>query len=302
MGIEATGEAVRETDFKGLGKMRRGKVRDLYDLGETLLLVATDRVSAFDWVLPTPIPGKGKLLTGLSTWWFGVLKDVPNHLVTDDVARMPKKIQPFAQILAGRTMLVKKVSILPVECVVRGYLAGSGWDSYQKTREVCGVALPAGLEKGSRLPEPIFTPTTKAEKGHDEPMSLGEVERVVGKELAGRLQVASLSLYTRAHDIAAARGVLLADTKFEWGLAGSAKDLTLADEVLTPDSSRFWPAEDYRPGEEQPSFDKQFIRDFLLGTAWDRKSPPPPLPADIVDKTRQRYVEAYRRLVGKEPG
>lgn len=299
MQAERQADAIRETNFTTLGKVRRGKVRDLYDLGDALLLIATDRVSAFDWVLPTPIPGKGRMLTGISSAWFAALSDVPNHLITDDVARMPAAVQPYRKELAGRTMLVRKLSIVPVECVVRGYLAGSGWDSYTKTGEVCGVALPPGLQKGSRLPEPIFTPTTKEEKGHDLPMTYAEMEKAVGASWARRLKEASLSVYRRAHDMAEKKGILLADTKFEWGRAGD--DLILADEVLTPDSSRFWPVEDYRPGREQPSFDKQFIRDWLGATKWDKQSPPPPLPDEIVGKTVERYREAYRRLVGKEP-
>ncbi len=291
--------AVRETNFTALGKVRRGKVRDLYDLGDTLLLIATDRLSAFDWVLPTPIPGKGRMLTGISSHWFSALSDIPNHLITTDVPKMPASVQPFARDLEGRTMLVRKLTIVPVECVVRGYLAGSGWDSYRKEGHVCGVKLPAGLKKGDRLPEPVFTPTTKEEKGHDLPMTYAEMEKAVGRDIAARLKEASLSVYTRAHDMARKKGILLADTKFEWGRAGN--DLILADEVLTPDSSRFWPAEDYRPGQEQPSFDKQFVRDHLATTSWDKQSPPPPLPEEIVARTVERYREAYRRLVGREP-
>lgn len=291
--------AVFETNLLDLGPVRRGKVRDLYDLGDVLLLVATDRVSAFDWVIPTPIPGKGRLLTGLSCFWFDVFRDVPNHLVTADIARMPPNVRAHEATLSGRTMLARKLEILPVECVVRGYLVGSGWDAYRKTGAVCGIPLPAGLARGQKLPEPIFTPTTKENQGHDQPITYADMERTVGTAWARRLKEASLSLYMRAHDLAARKGILIADTKFEWGRSG--EDLILADEVLTPDSSRFWPAEDHHPGAEQPSFDKQFIRDFLSTTAWDKQSPPPALPPEIVEKTVARYREAYRRLVGRDP-
>jgi phosphoribosylaminoimidazole-succinocarboxamide synthase len=266
-------------------------------VGEHLLLAATDRISAYDWVLPSGIPGKGVLLTQLSVFWFEKVRSiVANHLITSDVSRMGKELQPYREQLEGRSMLVRKARMVPVECIVRGYLAGSGWQEYCEEGTVGGLPVPQGLRCGDRLPEPLFTPTTKAQEGHDEPISFEEVARQVGGDTAEILRRKSVEVYRQACRIAEPCGVLLADTKLEWGWVDG--ELVLADELLTPDSSRFWPSEDYRPGREQPSFDKQFVRDYLSSTGWDRNSPPPPLPAEIVERTAQRYREAYRRLVG----
>jgi len=276
----------------GLEHLAAGKVRDIYSGPDGLLLVvASDRISAYDHVLPTPIPDKGRVLTALSVWWFERLSDlVPHHLVSVDDPAIPAGWR-------GRAMLVRRLEMLPIECVARGYLAGSGLGSYRQTGAVCGVPLPAGLVDGSRLPEPVFTPTTKAPVGaHDEAMTLGEVEAVVGPERAAQLRELTLAVYRRAAGIAAARGILLADTKLEFGLDAEGV-LTLGDEVLTPDSSRWWPADRWQPGRAQPSYDKQFVRDWL-SAHWDRQGEPPPLPAEIVDQTRARYVEAYERITG----
>ena len=276
----------------GLEHLAAGKVRDIYSGPDGLLLVvASDRISAYDHVLPTPIPDKGRVLTALSVWWFERLSDlVPHHLVSVDDPAIPAGWR-------GRAMLVRRLEMLPIECVARGYLAGSGLGSYRQTGAVCGVPLPAGLVDGSRLPEPVFTPTTKAPVGaHDEAMTLGEVEAVVGPERAAQLRELTLAVYRRAAGIAAARGILLADTKLEFGHDAEGV-LTLGDEVLTPDSSRWWPADRWQPGRAQPSYDKQFVRDWL-SAHWDRQGEPPPLPAEIVDQTRARYVEAYERITG----
>lgn len=276
--------------------LRQGKVRDLYDLGDSLLLVASDRISAFDWVLPTPIPDKGRILTQLSAFWFERL-GVANHLLSLEVApyQVPEGVD--AEWLRGRSMVVRKCEVVPIECVARGYLAGSGTKEYRASGTVCGVPLPDGLVDGSKLPQPIFTPATKAETGHDENIPFSEMVIRVGADLAETLRAKTLDVYSRAAEYAAERGILLADTKLEWGIVDG--EILLIDEVLTPDSSRFWPADDWRPGRPQPSFDKQFVRDFLESTAWDKQSPPPPLPADVVEKTRAKYVDAYERLVGK---
>jgi len=276
----------------GLEHLAAGKVRDIYSGPDGLLLVvASDRISAYDHVLPTPIPDKGRVLTALSVWWFERLSDlVPHHLVSVDDPAIPAGWR-------GRAMLVRRLEMLPVECVARGYLTGSGLGSYRQTGAVCGVPLPPGLVDGSRLPEPVFTPTTKAAVGaHDEAMTLGEVEAVVGPERAGQLRELTLAVYRRAAGIAAARGILLADTKLEFGLDAEGV-LTLGDEVLTPDSSRWWPADRWQPGRPQPSYDKQFVRDWM-SAHWDRQGEPPPLPAEIVEQTRARYVEAYERITG----
>jgi phosphoribosylaminoimidazole-succinocarboxamide synthase len=273
---------------------RRGKVRDVYDLGDRLLIVATDRISAFDWVLPTPIPDKGRVLTSLTLFWLDWLK-VPNHLLSPSQADFPTAFQ--GPDFAGRSMLVKKTEVVPVECVVRGYLAGSGWKDYRKTGAVCGVALPAGLRECEHLPEPIFTPASKAETGHDENISFEQMASAVGRETAEELRAKSLEVYRRAADYARRRGVIVADTKFEWGRLPTG-EIILIDEVLTPDSSRFWPADGYAPGRGQPSFDKQFVRDWLESTPWDKNSPPPELPADVVENTRAKYLEAVERLTG----
>lgn len=287
--------AVVETKLPGL-PVRRGKVRDIYDLGDTLLMVATDRISAFDWVLPTPIPDKGRVLTGLSVFWFEYLGE-PNHLITDDVDQMPLPEGADKEMLRGRSMLVHKADPVPIECVVRGYLAGSAWKEYQATGAVCGITLPPGLVESAELEEPIFTPATKAQTGHDENIPFEEMVQRVGREVAEILRERSIELYKRARAYARERGILLADTKLEWGKHRG--QLILIDEVFTPDSSRFWPADQYQPGRSQPSFDKQFVRDWLETTGWDKNSPPPPLPDEIVQQTRARYIEAYERLTGK---
>jgi phosphoribosylaminoimidazole-succinocarboxamide synthase len=285
-----------EPALSGLALFHRGKVRDLYDLGDRLLMVASDRISAFDVVLPTSIPDKGKILTELSVYWFGIMKDiVPNHLITTDVDAFPPSCLPHKAFLAGRSMLVRKSRPAPVECVVRGYLAGSGWKDYQKSGAVCGVALPVGLLEAARLDQPIFTPATKAPVGeHDLNISFEEMTARVGRKLAEKLRDATIAIYERARAIAEQKGIIIADTKFEFGIEGD--ELLLIDEILTPDSSRFWPADRYAAGTTPDSFDKQFVRDYLLNLPWDMNSPPPPLPPEIVEKTRQKYAEALRRL------
>ncbi len=288
---------VRETHFAGVPLHSRGKVRDLYELGEHLLIVATDRISAFDVVLPTPIPDKGRVLTQLSLFWFEQLKDViPNHVVS--ATKFPPQLAPYREQLRGRAMLVRRTQPIPIECVVRGYLSGSGWKDYKATGKVCGIALPPGLTESSRLPEPIFTPSTKATSGHDENISFEQAAALAGKELAERLRLLSLELYRRAAAYAEPRGIVLADTKFEFGLLDS--ELIWIDEALTPDSSRFWPAEGYQPGQAQPSFDKQYVRDYLERSGWAKQPPAPELPADVVAATRSKYREAYRKLTGHE--
>jgi phosphoribosylaminoimidazole-succinocarboxamide synthase len=275
---------------------RRGKVRDVYDLGENLVIVATDRISAFDWVLPTGIPDKGRVLTAMTLFWLEYL-GVANHLISTDLRLMGGEFVAQAEVLEGRTMLVRRARVVPFECVVRGYLAGSGWKEYRERRTVCGLPLPAGLRDCERLPEPIFTPATKAESGHDVNVSFEEMASSIGPESAESLRWCSLNLYRRAAAHAEKCGIILADTKFEWGQAPDGT-VILIDEVLTPDSSRFWPADSYRPGSNLPSFDKQFVRDWLERCGWDKNSPPPPLPADVVEKTRAKYLEAQARLTG----
>jgi phosphoribosylaminoimidazole-succinocarboxamide synthase len=277
--------------------VRRGKVRDIYDFGDRLLFVATDRISAFDWVLPNGIPDKGRVLTQLSEMWFGRL-DVPHHLLSMDIGVLPLPAGVDRESLNGRSMVVKKTEVVPIECVVRGYLSGSGWKEYQKTRAVCGVALPAGLRESERLAEPIFTPATKEESGHDVNISFERMCEIVGKDTAGRLKTLSLEIYRRGAEHALQKGIIIADTKFEFGSIGG--QLILIDEVLTPDSSRFWPVDSYEPGRSPPSFDKQFVRDWLETTGWDKNSQPPTLPQEVVDRTRAKYVDAYTRLSGKE--
>ncbi len=287
--------AVLQTNLS-VGTKRQGKVRDIYDLGDKLLLVATDRISAFDCVMPNGIPDKGRLLTKLSFFWFDMLKDVvENHLISGSDKDLAAIAPDDLPSLSGRTMICRKARVLPVECIVRGYLAGSGWKDYQKTRTVSGVKLPEGLKQSSQLPEPIFTPSTKASVGHDEPIDIDEVGRLVGADLATRLRDLSLDIYKKARDYALTRGIIIADTKFEWGLTEDGR-LLLVDEVLTPDSSRFWPLDDYAEGRDQASFDKQFVRNYLEGLDWDKTPPAPALPDDIVEKTRARYIEAYERL------
>ncbi len=290
---------ISTTEFKSLTLKGRGKVRDIYDLGDRLLIVATDRISAFDVVMPNPIPDKGRVLTQLSKFWFDLTKDIiSNHVISTEVEDFPKECQPYKEDLMGRSMLVVKTEPLPVECVVRGYLSGSGWQEYQKTGEVCGIKLPKGLLESSRLEEPIFTPATKAEVGlHDENISFEKVEKIVGKDLAHELKALSLAIYQKARDFAEQRGIIIADTKMEFGIKGGK--LLLIDELLTPDSSRFWPKSEYRPGGSQKSFDKQFLRDYLLSLRWDKSPPAPQLPEEIVQKTREKYLEAYQIIVGR---
>ncbi len=297
---ETPAGALWESDLPGLPPPRRGKVRDVYDLGDSLLIVATDRLSAYDHILRPPIPGKGKILTQLSTFWFRELAAaVPHHLLETDAARFPAALAPHRALLAGRAVVVRKARVIPFECVARGYLAGSGYREYAASGEVCGIALPRGLVRASRLPQPIFTPATKAEAGHDENVGFAVMAQAVGAALAARLRELTLELYALGAARAAARGLLLADTKFEFGQIDG--ELLLIDEALTPDSSRYWDAASWRPGEEPVSFDKQYVRNWLDSTGWDHQSPPPELPADIVDGTRERYLEAFRRLTGAAP-
>ncbi|MGZ3538694.1 MAG: phosphoribosylaminoimidazolesuccinocarboxamide synthase [Thermodesulfobacteriota bacterium] len=294
-----TPQVVSTTEFKTLKLKGRGKVRDIYDLGDRLLIVATDRISAFDVVMPNPIPDKGRILTQLSKFWFDLTEEiVPNHVFSTEVEDYPKDCRPYQEMLRYRSMLVVKTEVLPIECVARGYLSGSGWEEYKKTGEVCGIPLAKGLLESSKLEKPVFTPATKAEMGlHDENISFEKVERIVGKELAQRLSTLSISIYEKARDVAEKKGIIIADTKMEFGLKDGK--LILIDELLTPDSSRFWPKDTYRPGGPQKSFDKQFLRDYLLSIRWDKSPPAPQLPEEIVQKTREKYLEAYERLVGK---
>jgi len=288
---------LKETQFAGLQPSARGKVRDLYDLGDRLLVVATDRLSAFDVILPTPIPDKGRVLTQLSLFWFNLLNEVvPNHVLT--ATEFPAPFDRFADELAGRSMVVRKTKPLPIECVVRGYLSGSGWKDYLATGQICGLALPKGLRESDRLPEPIFTPATKASSGHDENISFEQAAATVGKKLAEKIRTASLEIYRRASAHAEPRGIVIADTKFEFGLLND--ELMWIDEALTPDSSRFWPAARYLPGGAQPSFDKQFVRDYLERMRWPKTPPGPELPPEVVNATRDKYREAYRILTGRE--
>jgi phosphoribosylaminoimidazole-succinocarboxamide synthase len=287
---------ISQTEFPGLKLLGRGKVRDIYDLGDQLLIVATDRLSAFDVVLPTPIPDKGRVLTQLSLFWFEKLKDViPHHVL--EAKNFTGALAPYADKLAGRGMLVRRTDPFPIECVVRGYIVGSGWKDYQKTGAICGIPLPKGLRESDQLPEPIFTPSTKATTGHDENISFEEAAKRVGLPLAERLRDTSITLYKRAAEHAASRGIIIADTKFEFGMRGS--ELIWIDEALTPDSSRFWPADQYAPGSAQPSFDKQFVRDYLERIGWNKQPPAPELPADVVSGTTQKYRDAYQRITGQ---
>jgi len=279
-------------------RFAQGKVRDIYEAGDDLLLVATDRISAFDVVLPTPIPDKGRVLTGLSLYWFERTKEiVPNHVLTADARSFPEPYAAEAAELAGRATLVRRAEVIPVECVARGYITGSGWKDYQKTGAVCGIPLPPGLVESERLPEPIFTPTTKAATGHDEPLTFEETADLIGKGLAEKVKELTLSLYEFGAAHARERGIILADTKFEFGFTGG--EVILIDEVLTPDSSRFWPTDSYEPGHGQPSFDKQYVRDWLDASGWDHEPPPPELPEDVVGQTAARYREAYERISGE---
>lgn len=290
-------KVLRETQFAGLSPSARGKVRDIYDLGDKLLIVATDRLSAFDVILPTPIPDKGRVLTQLSLFWFDLLKDViPNHVLS--ATEFPAPFDKFRDVLAGRSMLVRKTKPLPIECVVRGYVSGSGWKDYRTTGKICGIPLPNGLLESGRLPEPIFTPATKAVSGHDENIPFEQTEKMIGKELAEKVRAVSLELYQRASAHAEPRGIIVADTKFEFGLLND--ELIWIDEALTPDSSRFWPAAQYSPGGPQASFDKQFVRDYLERMRWPKTPPGPELPPEVVDATREKYREAYRILTSRE--
>lgn len=287
--------ALLETSFAGW-PVRRGKVRDVYDLGDKLLFIATDRISAFDWILPTGIPDKGRILTQLSAVWFQQLQ-IEHHLLSLDLAGLELPPGTSREDLAGRSMVVRKTQVFPIECVVRGYLAGSGWKEYRQSGTVCGIKLPAGLQESDRLPEPIFTPATKAESGHDENISFDRMCAIIGGETARALRTRSLDIYSQAAQYAAPRGLIIADTKFEFGVADGK--ILLIDEVLTPDSSRFWPQDLYQRGRGQVSYDKQFVRDWLETSGWDKNSPPPALPDEVVAKTRQKYIEAFERLAGR---
>lgn len=293
-------QAIAQTNFDGLTLFRRGKVRDVYDLGESLLIVATDRLSAFDVVLPDPIPMKGTVLTQISKFWFDRTGHiVRNHLVSTNVDEYPTACTPHADQLRGRSMLVRKTQPLAIECVVRGYLTGSGLKEYRKTQSVCGIALPEGLVDGSMLPEPLFTPSTKAEVGHDENIDFEAAAGIVGRELAQKASDLSIALYRFARDYAKEHGIIIADTKFEFGVDANG-ELILIDEALTPDSSRFWPMDGYAPGQAQPSFDKQYVRDYLEAVQWDKTPPAPTLPAEVIAKTTQKYLEAYHLVTGTE--
>jgi phosphoribosylaminoimidazole-succinocarboxamide synthase len=297
VGVSSATQVIRETNFAGVTPLARGKVRDIYDLGDRLLIVATDRLSAFDVIMPTPIPDKGRVLAQLSLFWFHQLRDViPNHVLSDK--EFPAPFDQHIDTLAGRSMVVRKTQALPIECVARGYLSGSGWNEYQATGKVCGVALPSGLKESDKLPEPIFTPATKAASGHDQNISFDRAAEIIGKALAEKVRSVTLDIYRQAAAYAEPRGILLADTKFEFGILSG--ELIWIDEALTPDSSRFWPAAQYKPGGPQPSFDKQFVRDYLERIRWPKTPPGPDLPPDVVAGTRSKYREAYRILVGRE--
>jgi len=294
-----TDHTVLQVDLPGVRKLKSGKVREIFDLGESLLFVASDRISAFDVVLPNGIPRKGEVLTQLSYFWFSQTESFqPNHLISRAGDPLPEKLNPFANQLDHRSMIVKKATPLAIECVVRGYLAGSGWKEYQKSQSVCGIKLPSSLKDSSELPEPLFTPATKAETGHDENISFEQAAKIVGQDIAERARAASLKIYNFARDYARKRGIIIADTKFEFGLFDG--QLILIDEVLTPDSSRFWPADQYQPGKSQPSFDKQFVRDYLETLDWNKTPPGPMIPTGIVSKTTAKYLDAYERLTGKK--
>ncbi|OQY05787.1 MAG: phosphoribosylaminoimidazolesuccinocarboxamide synthase [Desulfobacteraceae bacterium 4572_123] len=293
---------VFETDFNDLNLVKRGKVRDIYDLGDTLLMVVTDRISAFDVVMPDQLPDKGIILTQISLFWFDVMESIiQNHVITANVDEYPEICRPYADSLRGRSMLVKKADPLPVECIARGYISGSGWKSYQKSGDVCGIKLPPGLKESEKLPQPIFTPSTKADEGlHDINIKFSEAENLIGKSLAGRVKELTLAIYKKGAELAADRGIIIADTKFEFGLIGN--DLILIDEVLTPDSSRFWPKTSYKPGGAQKSFDKQYLRDYLNALNWDKTPPGPSLPEEIITKTRSKYLEALTLLTESNHG
>ncbi len=291
-------QPILQTDFPTLKLAGRGKVRDIYDLGSALLIVTTDRISAFDVIMNEGIPDKGAVLNQISAFWFRQMEDiVPNHIISTEVKDFPAECQPYADQLAGRSMLVKKASPLPAECIVRGYLSGSGWKDYKSTGSICGIALPAGLQESDRLPEPIFTPSTKAELGtHDENISFDTMAELCGRDLAEQVRAVTLRIYAKARDIADTKGIIIADTKFEYGIYNN--ELIIIDECMTPDSSRFWPKDSYKPGGPQPSFDKQFLRDYLETLDWNKTAPAPPLPAEIIEKTADKYREALFRLTG----
>jgi len=290
---------ILQLDLPGIKKVRSGKVREVFDLGDRFLMVASDRISAFDVIMPNGIPRKGEVLTQISHFWFERFSDLaPNHLLAKSGDPLPANLQPYENQLRGRSMIVKKARPLAIECIVRGYLSGSGWKEYKKSQTVCGIQLPAGLTESAELPEPIFTPSTKAEAGHDENISFAEAEKIVGTDIAGQARDLSLKIYRAGRDFARERGIIIADTKFEFGMFEG--QLILIDEVLTPDSSRFWPADQYVPGRGQPSFDKQFVRDYLETLTWDKTPPGPKLPEDVVAKTSAKYLDAYERLTGKE--
>jgi phosphoribosylaminoimidazole-succinocarboxamide synthase len=299
-----TSQPLLETSFSDLTLHGRGKVRDIYRVGDDLLLVATDRISAFDYVLGAGIPDKGKVLTQLSAFWFERMGDlVPHHVIATDVAKYPAALQKYAPDLQGRSMLCRRTRPVPIECVARGYLSGSGWKEYQKTGKVCGVPLPAGLRESDRLPEAIFTPATKEDSGHDINISEDEAAKIIGTELTARLKQLTLEIYRRGCEHAESKGIIIADTKFEFGLVNAgnpATDVVLIDEVLTPDSSRFWPKDQYQPGGAVPSFDKQYVRDYLEAIHWNKQPPVPSLPDTVVERTREKYVEAFKRLSGRE--
>ena len=290
---------VMETNFPDLKLVKRGKVRDIYDLGDTLLMVMSDRISAFDVIMPNPVPGKGKVLTQISLFWFDAMKPlIDNHVVASDVDEYPPQCRPYAEDLAQRSMIVRKAEPLPIECVVRGYISGSGWKSYQKSGEICGIGLPAGLTESDKLPEPIFTPSTKEELGrHDINIDFEAAAGLVGRDLAERVKQLSLDIYKKGAEMARQKGIIIADTKFEFGLIGD--ELILIDEVLTPDSSRFWPRDEYAPGGPQKSYDKQYLRDYLLSIKWDKNPPAPTLPEDVVSNTIKKYREALAQLTGR---
>ncbi|MBP7215732.1 MAG: phosphoribosylaminoimidazolesuccinocarboxamide synthase [Candidatus Omnitrophica bacterium] len=292
-------DTVLTTDFSDLKLFRRGKVRDVYDLGDSLLIISTDRISAFDVVLPSAIPYKGAVLTQLSKFWFSLLGDtVANHVITTDITEFPASLRAYDSFLADRSMIVKKAKPFPVECVVRGYLSGSGWKEYKQKQSICGIALPKGLRESEILAEPIFTPSTKADVGHDMNVDQGYVEKTVGRQVAETLKRLSLAIYKKAHAYALGKGIIIADTKFEFGLYDDA--IILIDEVLTPDSSRFWPLDRYIVGSAQPSFDKQFVRDYLESLPWDKNPPAPELPEEIIRKTSEKYLDAYEKLTGQQ--
>lgn len=298
--MQSTVNAIIQLEMGNIKPLKQGKVRALYDLGDKLLLVATDRISAFDHIFAEGIPHKGQVLTSISKFWFELTKDIiTNHVISMDPADYPAEFLPYKSILQGRSMLVKKTKVVPIECIVRGYIEGSGWKEYQKTQTICGHKLPAGLKQCDKLPEILFTPSTKAEEGHDINISIEEMNKIVGSEIGNKLKEASIAVYKKCADYALTKGMILADTKFEFGIDQNG-EMLLIDEVLTPDSSRFWPADQYEPGHSQPSFDKQYVREYLESINWNKEPPIPHLPAEVVKKTSEKYLEAYRRLTGKD--